>query len=1182
MDSGAETDAEATQPTQAASPKEGSPLLSSSADENVRETTGPPLVDRQKPSAEQRAERRSTSDENGPQTISGSFGIVNGEPGIATSNWTDVPIRLAAPAPSSYALPFAQASPSGNMIQTSLANASEREISGKAWMNRGAKTATASSATTRPASRQEHISMASIPAKASVSTAPAVAPVNQEKASTEQKSSGPVNGLWMKRGSLGLVNAESTQATTTPRNVPISSTAASLVLTAQPPEPAGPSGHNSPPIPAKASEQKAFSDSAMSDGAKPRAEASAPTGVASQQQTISPPSVAGNESGVGTAANRPVNRMKNPVQAGSSAPERGSIAAVSPSAIASAESWYGTIDKSSVSISSQTAAATPPAQPLGLNDSSAASSPRMTVSNSVLEISANRSAVSGEASPAGELDLLVSAPAAILVSSSQPLIQTLPSASAFQRTFASASDADTFRNRSMEGGATAHSDAKSLLTSAPATIAEFSSQALLQTRPNADLVQGMTPGAPDKKDFGNVPTDSTWKAQVNQIMTPAPSAGAVSSSSVQAPAQTSPFSNRIGPMPAVAAEVQISRNVPADPGVRQISNGVSVGSVESATISISSSQLPIQTNPTAGAVQAMMPSTSGREASENILTNVSVKTQENGTRALVSSPVAAPNSSAPPSVDAGPSSDRFDPVPVSVHAPEWQISASGVVNTSALKTPTVVRVSTPEPATISNSPSLPKVQATSSESTIQSLPARSVEQDGSANGSVETQVEAVEVTGSGIHRQETTQAPASENNSARSVAVLPLDPGEALPDQALGGEENGGGTMNGPPAASAQIVNHHAAPAAQQVTPQQFVFRLTPDITTPQQTAMPQQTGLHQPIAMPPKPLSPAAPQFDSVEQAPAAPADLSTRPDNPPHIDASAAEEVSMLPADLPIAAISANNQDESQPTGNAADKAASSASGFRNPMLAKTADAAASKTADVASDSGASLQRAAQNAPQSSQSPHADISHGPDSAPSAAESGAAQAQAPAQTAPIQAAPPEAAATHNAPHSPDIATRSSEEQAVPVQAHSEGGEAVAANSVNTAKLMQTMTESEMHVGMRSSEFGDISIRTSITEQQMVARISLDHSELSQAISAHVSTMQTKLGAEFGLNTSIEVHNLGSSLSGQPGQSSQRENGAIKHSAQTGGIQLPREEDSGVSPAALANTGNGNRLDIRA
>jgi len=73
-----------------------------------------------------------------------------------------------------------------------------------------------------------------------------------------------------------------------------------------------------------------------------------------------------------------------------------------------------------------------------------------------------------------------------------------------------------------------------------------------------------------------------------------------------------------------------------------------------------------------------------------------------------------------------------------------------------------------------------------------------------------------------------------------------------------------------------------------------------------------------------------------------------------------------------------------------------------------------------------------------------------------------------------------------------------------------------AAAGINSARLIQTMSESEMRVGMHSAEFGDISIRTSVSQQQLTAQISVDHSELGSAISAHLPSLQSKLGSEFG------------------------------------------------------------------
>ena len=155
-----------------------------------------------------------------------------------------------------------------------------------------------------------------------------------------------------------------------------------------------------------------------------------------------------------------------------------------------------------------------------------------------------------------------------------------------------------------------------------------------------------------------------------------------------------------------------------------------------------------------------------------------------------------------------------------------------------------------------------------------------------------------------------------------------------------------------------------------------------------------------------------------------------------------------------------------------------------------------------------------------------------------------------------------------------------------PASIQHDGGEVPATSSINTAKLMQTMSESGMHIGLNSTEFGEISIRTSIAQQQMVAQISLDHSGLSQAISAHVSTMQTKLGEDYGLNASIQVHNLGSSQgsshSGEPGQSAQRDQRAFAGSASTNSTPSPQPEETSLSLAALATPGSEDRLDIRA
>ena len=65
---------------------------------------------------------------------------------------------------------------------------------------------------------------------------------------------------------------------------------------------------------------------------------------------------------------------------------------------------------------------------------------------------------------------------------------------------------------------------------------------------------------------------------------------------------------------------------------------------------------------------------------------------------------------------------------------------------------------------------------------------------------------------------------------------------------------------------------------------------------------------------------------------------------------------------------------------------------------------------------------------------------------------------------------------------------------------------------MSTSRLIQTLGQTEMRVGLRSSEFGDISIRTSSTRDNVFAQISLDHADLAKSLATHIPEMQAKLG----------------------------------------------------------------------
>jgi hypothetical protein len=192
----------------------------------------------------------------------------------------------------------------------------------------------------------------------------------------------------------------------------------------------------------------------------------------------------------------------------------------------------------------------------------------------------------------------------------------------------------------------------------------------------------------------------------------------------------------------------------------------------------------------------------------------------------------------------------------------------------------------------------------------------------------------------------------------------------------------------------------------------------------------------------------------------------------------------------------------------------------------------------------------------------------------PTATEKGAVQT-------PMQAVSHEGATAQRTASGTSDAAHAGKAQDLPASAHLADGDVVAASGINSAKLIQTMGETEMHVGMHSAEFGDISIRTSLSQQQMVTQISLDHNDLSQTISTHLSAVQTKLGEEYGLHASIEINNQGAPLSGGQGNSSQRDQQSFARC--TGGKSVVSVElnESVSSVVALTSAGSGHGLDIR-
>jgi hypothetical protein len=145
---------------------------------------------------------------------------------------------------------------------------------------------------------------------------------------------------------------------------------------------------------------------------------------------------------------------------------------------------------------------------------------------------------------------------------------------------------------------------------------------------------------------------------------------------------------------------------------------------------------------------------------------------------------------------------------------------------------------------------------------------------------------------------------------------------------------------------------------------------------------------------------------------------------------------------------------------------------------------------------------------------------------------------------------------------------------------------------INTAKLIQSMGQSEMHVGMRSTDFGNISISTSATRGLISAQISLDHGELARTLAAHLPEMQAKFGGNQAMNVRIDMNGhqpTGQSAGTSAGMSNgsadqsrgdrqQRGSGTTRQSGEAFAGQL-NSMTTAVLPAAESRLDA--RLDIR-
>jgi hypothetical protein len=94
---------------------------------------------------------------------------------------------------------------------------------------------------------------------------------------------------------------------------------------------------------------------------------------------------------------------------------------------------------------------------------------------------------------------------------------------------------------------------------------------------------------------------------------------------------------------------------------------------------------------------------------------------------------------------------------------------------------------------------------------------------------------------------------------------------------------------------------------------------------------------------------------------------------------------------------------------------------------------------------------------------------------------------------------------------------------------------------VETAHLVQHLSESELRVGIQSGEFGKIDIHTSLSQNQISARIYVEHDELGKAMTEAMPQLREKLSVDHRVDMQIELYSTGSSHSGGTDHQEQRQ-----------------------------------------
>jgi len=129
--------------------------------------------------------------------------------------------------------------------------------------------------------------------------------------------------------------------------------------------------------------------------------------------------------------------------------------------------------------------------------------------------------------------------------------------------------------------------------------------------------------------------------------------------------------------------------------------------------------------------------------------------------------------------------------------------------------------------------------------------------------------------------------------------------------------------------------------------------------------------------------------------------------------------------------------------------------------------------------------------------------------------------------------------------------------------------------SINTAKLVQGLSQSELRVGLQTRDFGNIDIRTSASRHEFSAQISVEHSDIANTLTTELPGLYARLNEQQVPVGNIHIQNQSLSTSTGLDQNSQQSSSRPQNSAAV------RSQLEPTLPAIQEVLSSTDRLDIR-